>query len=231
MTVEVKITARRPHARAVPRPRGDHARATPAATRARPCSRTCVLRWVREECVYDLWQALGELGLGERRRARGRPTWSRCPGTDSLQARHHELDGAEPGRAGADRGDGHHRRADARAIHIKISGCPNGCGQHHVAQHRLLRRLDQGGRAHRSPPTSRTSAACSKAARSTSATRLKLRLPAKRVPTRSSAGSGTTRARAQDGETWGAFVERVGTGELEAPSRTSPCPSSSAWRR
>ena len=67
-----------------------------------------VLRWVREECVYDLWRALSELGLGDagsrRDRRRRVVPWHRF-----VQARDHQLDGPERGRPGADRGDGHHR--------------------------------------------------------------------------------------------------------------------------
>ena len=49
-----------------------------------------------------------------------------------LQARHHELDGAQPGGHGALESMAI-KDPLAREIHIKISGCPNGCGQHHVA--------------------------------------------------------------------------------------------------
>ena len=55
-----------------------------------------VLRWVRDEAVYDVWQALDELGLGDagaeqdhRRRL--------VPRHRLLQARHHELDGPQRG--------------------------------------------------------------------------------------------------------------------------------------
>ena len=44
-----------------------------------------VLRWVREESVYDVWRALSELGP-RRRRARARSTdVVSCPGTDSCK--------------------------------------------------------------------------------------------------------------------------------------------------
>ena len=67
-----------------------------------------VLRWVREESVYDLWRALSELGLGEAGSREITDVVS-CPGHRLVQARDHELDGPQPGRAGADRSDGHHR--------------------------------------------------------------------------------------------------------------------------
>src|ERR1700730_13907738 len=43
-----------------------------------------VLRWVREECVYDLWRALSELGLGDAGSREINDVVS-CPGTDSCK--------------------------------------------------------------------------------------------------------------------------------------------------
>src|SRR5205085_661937 len=43
-----------------------------------------VLRWVREECVYDLWTAVSELGLGEAGSREISDVVS-CPGTDSCK--------------------------------------------------------------------------------------------------------------------------------------------------
>ncbi|HMH47850.1 MAG TPA: nitrite/sulfite reductase, partial [Solirubrobacteraceae bacterium] len=43
-----------------------------------------VLRWVREECVYDVWQALSPLGLGEAGSREINDIVS-CPGTDSCK--------------------------------------------------------------------------------------------------------------------------------------------------
>src|SRR4029077_8560718 len=43
-----------------------------------------VLRWVREESVYELWQRLGELGLAEAGADEITDVVS-CPGTDSCK--------------------------------------------------------------------------------------------------------------------------------------------------
>ena len=43
-----------------------------------------VLRWVREESVYDVWRALSELGLGDAG-AREVADVVSCPGTDSCK--------------------------------------------------------------------------------------------------------------------------------------------------
>ena len=47
-----------------------------------------VLRWVREESVYEVWRALGELGLGEAGAADDRRR-RQLPRHRQLQARHH----------------------------------------------------------------------------------------------------------------------------------------------
>ena len=64
-----------------------------------------VLRWVRDESVYDVWQRLGELGLGDA--GPGRDHRRRLlPRHRLLQARDHRLDGPQQGHPGAGRGDG-----------------------------------------------------------------------------------------------------------------------------
>ena len=105
-----------------------------------------VLRWVRDEAIYDVWLRLQELGLGDAGAFEITDVVS-CPGTDScklgitssmglnkaLQERVEAMNITDP---------------LTRQIHLKMSGCPNGCGQHHLGVDRVLRRLDQGRRAH-----------------------------------------------------------------------------------
>src|SRR5438067_4881145 len=90
-----------------------------------------ILRWVRDGSVYEVWRRLSELGLGDSGADEVTDVVS-CPGTDSCklgitssmglnQAIHERLVQME--------------LSDelTRRIHIKMSGCPNGCGQHHIA--------------------------------------------------------------------------------------------------
>ena len=51
---------------------------TRAASRARPCTRTSLLRWVRDEAVYDVWRRLGGSGSATPAPTRS-TTWSRAP--------------------------------------------------------------------------------------------------------------------------------------------------------
>ena len=105
-----------------------------------------VLRWVREECVYDLWQALSRARPRRRRLARDHRR-RLVPGHRLVQARDHELDGPQRGRAGADRSDEDHRRADAQAEH-QDQRLPERLRPAPRREHRLHRRVDQSRRAH-----------------------------------------------------------------------------------
>ncbi len=92
-----------------------------------------VLRWVPTGYLHDVWEALSALELGEAGHGHITNVVS-CPGTDSCklgitasmglaQALREEMQGwnglaEDPG---------------VSDIRIKMSGCPNGCGLHHIA--------------------------------------------------------------------------------------------------
>jgi sulfite reductase (ferredoxin) len=172
-----------------------------------------VLRWVRTESVYDVWRELCELGLGEPGPREIADVVS-CPGTDScklgitssmglnqaVQERMEDMAIEDP---------------LTRQIHIKMSGCPNGCSQHHVAdigfygasikvgEHTIPAYIPHVGGVYEGAPVQ-------------FGTRLKLRLPAKRVPEAIERWLRHYESSRQEGEPWGAFTQRVGTAELEA---------------
>jgi sulfite reductase beta subunit-like hemoprotein len=172
-----------------------------------------VLRWVREESTYEVWGALSDLGLGDAG-AREISDVVSCPGTDSCKlgiTSSMGLNEAVQERIEAmDIGDELTRR-----IHIKMSGCPNGCAQHHVAdigfygasikvgEHTIPAYIPHVGGRYEGGPVA-------------FGARLKLRLPAKRVPEAIERWIRHYEANRGDGEEWGAFASRVGTGELEA---------------
>ncbi|MDE3129945.1 MAG: nitrite/sulfite reductase, partial [Acidobacteriota bacterium] len=90
-----------------------------------------VLRWVRDESVYDVWRRLGQLGLGDHGADEITHVVS-CPGTDSCKL-------GITSSMGLNRAVTERLREMSiedpltRRIHIKMSGCPNGCSQHHLA--------------------------------------------------------------------------------------------------
>jgi sulfite reductase beta subunit-like hemoprotein len=172
-----------------------------------------VLRWVREQSVYEVWQRLCELGLGDAGAQEVTDVVS-CPGTDSCklgitssmglnQAIHERLV---------------QMKIDdelTRRIHIKMSGCPNGCGQHHIADIGFYGASIKVGE-HTIPAYIPHVGGAYEAGEVRYGQRLKARLPAKRVPEAVERWIRFYEAERHEGEPWGAFVERVGTQEFEA---------------
>ncbi len=172
-----------------------------------------ILRWVRDGSVYDVWRALGELGLGDAGADEITDVVS-CPGTDSCklgitssmglnQAIHERL---------------LQMQIDdelTRRIHVKMSGCPNGCGQHHIAnigfygasikvgEHTIPAYIPHVGGAYEGGDVRYGQ-------------RLKARLPAKRVPEAVQRWVRFYESERRDGEEFNAFVDRVGPREFEA---------------
>ncbi len=211
VTVEVKVTRGdltpeqfRGLARIMREFSGGYARTT--------VQQNIVLRWVRRESIYDVWQALGELGLGEAGSREITDVVS-CPGTDScklgitssmgvnqaVQERLEEMRISDP---------------LTRRIHIKMSGCPNGCGQHHVADIGFYGASIKVGE-HTIPAYIPHVAGVYEGGHVAFGQRLKLRLPAKRVPEAIDRWVRHYEAERAEGEEWAAFAQRVGTEQLE----------------
>ena len=92
-----------------------------------------VLRWIPDGSLYAVWQALNDLELGEAGHSQITNVVS-CPGTDSCKLGIT----ASMGLARALRTEmaGWNGLVDdpgVQDIRIKMSGCPNGCGLHHIA--------------------------------------------------------------------------------------------------
>jgi len=90
-----------------------------------------VLRWIANERVDDLHRRLAAAGLGLPDAGTIADVTS-CPGAESCKLAVTQSRGL-----GKLLGDHLRARRDlvdaAPDVHIKISGCPNGCGQHHIA--------------------------------------------------------------------------------------------------
>ncbi len=172
-----------------------------------------VLRWVRDEALYDVWQRLTELGLGEAG-AREITDVVSCPGTDSCkmgitssmglnQAIKQRLEEMEIT-------DGLTRK-----IHVKMSGCPNGCSQHHIANIGFYgASLKVGGR--QVPAYIPHIGGNYEGGEVVFGTRLKSRIPAKRVPEAVERWVRLYEAeRSDEGEEFNPFAERIGAARFE----------------
>jgi sulfite reductase beta subunit-like hemoprotein len=171
-----------------------------------------VLRWVRDEALYDVYERLGDLGLNDAGADEITDVVS-CPGTDScklgitasmglngaVQERVESMDITDP---------------LTKRVHIKMSGCPNGCSQHHIANIGFYgASLKVGGR--QMPAYIPHLGGNYEGGAVAYGHRLKARLPAKRVPEAVERWLRLYEAERDEGEEFNDFVERVGTGRFE----------------
>jgi sulfite reductase beta subunit-like hemoprotein len=172
-----------------------------------------VLRWVREESLYEVWQRLAELGLGEAGADEITDVVS-CPGTDSCKLGITSSMGLNE--AIAERVTQMQLDDElTRRIHIKMSGCPNGCGQHHIANIGFYGASIRVGE-HTIPAYIPHIGGAYEGGDVRYGQRLKSRLPAKRVPEAVERWVRYYESERHDGEEFNAFADRVGSREFEA---------------
>jgi sulfite reductase beta subunit-like hemoprotein len=171
-----------------------------------------IIRWVRDGALYEVWQRLCALGLGDSGADEITDVVS-CPGTDSCklgitssmglnQAVHERLVGLQI------------EDSLTRRIHVKMSGCPNGCGQHHIANIGFYGASIKVG-AHTVPAYIPHVGGAYEGGEVRYGQRLKARLPAKRVPEAVERWVRLYESQRLDGEEFNAFVDRVGPAEFE----------------
>ena len=91
------------------------------------------LRWVPDGYLHDVWEALGAIGLNEPG-AHHISNVVSCPGTDSCKLGITSSMGlARAIRDELGTWNGLMEDDGVKKIRIKMSGCPNGCGLHHIA--------------------------------------------------------------------------------------------------
>jgi len=171
-----------------------------------------LLRWVRDEAIYDVWARLKALDLGDAGADEISDVVS-CPGTDSCKlgiTSSMGLNAAIKERIDAmDIQD-----ALTKRIHIKMSGCPNGCSQHHIAN------IGFYGASIRVSATTIPASIPHIGGTYEGGTvgygaRLRARIPSKRVPEAVERWIRLYESDRQEGEEFNAFAERVGTAAFE----------------
>jgi sulfite reductase (ferredoxin) len=180
-----------------------------------------VLRWVRDEAVYDVWARLKELGLGDAGADQVNDVVS-CPGTDSCKLGITSSMGLN--RAITERIEAMNITDPlTRRIHIKMSGCPNGCSQHHIGNIGFYGASIKVGQ-HTIPAYVAHIGGNYEGGEIVYGTRLKVRLPAKRVPEAVERWIRQYEAEREDGEVFNAYVARVGTKQFEDAVRDLAMP-------
>ena len=173
-----------------------------------------VLRWIPEGQLYPLWKALGQIGLEGGGSLEIDDVVS-CPGTDSCKL-------GITSSMGLNRAISERLREMAitdpltRRILVNMSGCPNSCGQHHIANigfHGAAIRVGERqlpayhvfvGGQRRTGRDLRMG------------TLLKVRLPAKRAPDALERFIRLYEEQRADGEEFNDYFDRVGKTPFEA---------------
>ena len=177
------------------------------------------LRWVPESYLYEVWKALKQIGLVDS----GAHTITdvvSCPGTDSCKLGITSSMGL--GAAITDElatWNGLLEDPLVKKLHIKISGCPNGCGLHHIAN------IGFHGAAMKGPsglqvPAYEMFVGGNYGGKRHEDTRFGQRLPgmkvpAKRVPEVIKHLAAFYKEKRLDGEEFNQFIDRVGTKPIE----------------
>jgi len=171
-----------------------------------------VLRWVRDESLYEVWDRLNRLGLGEAG-AREITDVVSCPGTDSCKLGITSSMGLN--RAIQQRVEEMEIDDElTRRIHIKMSGCPNGCSQHHIANIGFYgASLKVGER--QMPAYIPHIAGNFEGGEVVFGKRLKSRLPAKRVPEAVERWLRMYEGEREEGEEFNEFAARAGAERFE----------------
>ncbi|NQW21893.1 MAG: nitrite/sulfite reductase [SAR202 cluster bacterium] len=184
-----------------------------------------VLRFIPEHLLHDVWDGLTEIGLAEAN-ANSITNVVSCPGTDSCKLGIT----ASMGLAGAIKQEmtgwnGLLQDQGVNDIRIKMSGCPNGCGLHHIAN------IGFHGAAVKGPDGQQIPAyemflggsyGDSKVTDSRIGTRIPLvKIPAKSVPGVLKDVVSYYKDNRSDGESFNQFLDRVGVEELTTVAATA----------
>ena len=173
------------------------------------------LRWVPEGYLYDVWSELKEIGLVDPEAHTITDVVS-CPGTDSCKlgiTSSMGLGGAIKEEMAS--WNGLLDDPLVKKMHIKMSGCPNGCGLHHIANIGFHGAAMKGGSGMQ-VPAYELFVGGNYGGKRHEDTRFGQRLPgvkvpAKRVPQVIRQIVGFYKENHLEGEEFGPFIDRVGT--------------------
>ena len=175
------------------------------------------LRWVSNEALYELWKDLKEASLGGSEVNTITDVTS-CPGTDScklgitssmglgkaIMEGLEEIDLSDP---------------LVKSLHIKMSGCPNSCGQHHLANIGFHGASLKGDKGNQVPAYEMFVGGSYQDMSSQTDARIGLRpkgkVPAKRVPVVIKQVLEYYQANRVESEEFNSFVDRVGVEPFE----------------
>jgi len=173
-------------------------------------------RWVPEASLFGLWQELETIGLGDGGVYSITDVTS-CPGTDSCKL-------GITSSMGLNRAviDGLNESPEllgdplVNKLHVKMSGCPNGCGRHHLANIGFHGASIKGPEGQQVPAYEMFIGGGFENGQLEYGGRLKAKVAAKMVPQAVSRVLHYYQEQRNDGEEFNDFVHRTDSGAFEA---------------
>jgi len=172
-----------------------------------------VYRWVRNESLYDIYQALGVVGFSAAGRETIRDVVT-CPGTDSCKLGITSSMGLNKALGETLDGMGDLDPL-VEKMHIKASGCPNSCGQHHIASIGFHGAVVKGPGGQAPAYELFLGGRSNEEAGLKIGARVKARIPAKQAPAALKTVLDTYLAKRNVGEEFAEFIDRYGVDEFE----------------
>ena len=175
-------------------------------------------RWVREEALYQVWKELQTAGLADVE-VNSITDVTSCPGTDSCKLGITSSMGLgaaiKDGLEDTDISD-----PLVKSLHIKMSGCPNSCGQHHIANIGFHGASMKGSGGNQVPAYEMFIGGSYQDLKGQTEARIGLRpkgkVPAKKVPEVIKHVLSYYQEHRLDAEPFNSFMDRVGTDPFEA---------------
>ena len=174
-----------------------------------------LFRWVPEGLLHALWSDLRAIGLAEDG-ANSITDVVSCPGTDSCKMGITSSMGVADALRDSIRANADVEDPLISGLHVKVSGCPNGCSRHHVANigfHGAAAKGEGGQQA----PAYEVFLAGNYGNQDPVrfGRRVKTKVPAKRVPAFMDAILAQYKSDRANGESFNDYVDRVGTAPFE----------------
>ena len=187
-----------------------------SGTVALSAEQNLAFRWVPEGNLFGLWQELGQAGLAEAEVHTITDVTS-CPGTDSCKLGITSATGLSRAITDAVKSwDDLLEDPLVKKLHIKASGCPNGCGRHHMAHIGFHGASIKGPDGQQVPAYELFLGGSYDDGQVRYGDRIKAKVPAKQVPNAIRRVLDFYQDQRKQGEEFIDFVQRQGTDPFEA---------------
>ena len=194
----------------------DLARKHGSGTIALSAEQNLALRWVPDGALHDVWAGLGAIGLAESDQYTITDMTS-CPGTDTCKLGITSAMGLNRAITTAFK-DWDDLLEDPliKKLHVKASGCPNGCGRHHLAHIGFQGASIKGSNGNQIPAFEVYLGGGYERGSLQYGQRVKAKVPSKHIPAAMRRMLDFYRDQRRGGEEFNDFVQRVSTDPFEA---------------